>query len=419
MGITANSVSLNSCSRLTTGTGKVNMMSKLSIKRQLSLSLSINSPQRHQLSTETSTPHRDINSPQRHQLSTETSTLHRDINSPQRHQLSTETSTLHRDINSPQRHQLSTETSTLHRLTFTVSRRVSTMGKYITELKVSTNQSEEEKLSAGGFQKINVDLNKGAGGNSIYLWYKKGDCGAITRIQTTFIQGMDVGLIREGYTKIAKNLNAGAGGDDIYLWYFRGSTEYDTAIVDIDVTVDANAEASKFTHGWERVGGDLNRNVGGNWIHTWVKREKQTYICDVTATNGFGIDADNFKEGYIRMDEDVSRGAGGMYSFIWYRQTTDPKKGLHTLEISTTDDEYQQYQQRKLTLVPVNLNEGTWGNKVYLWSKREGCFKPIKATVVLVNPGAIHPFQVAGVRVIAGNLNAGNCGFPEFLCYLT
>ncbi|XP_028461660.1 uncharacterized protein LOC114573588 [Perca flavescens] len=202
---------------------------------------------------------------------------------------------------------------------------------YISELNVSLNVSEEQFLQSQGFKKISVDLNKGAGGNDIFLWYKKGSV-PITRVQFTFNDNMSVGLSNAGYTKVHKDLNANAGGDYIYLWYFRGSGEFHTPIVDIDVTIDPGSEALKFSTGWEKSACDLNRKAGGNWIHTWVKREKQTYICDVSATASYGSDTDFYKAGYIRVDEDTNREAGGPDVFIWYRQTTDPRRCAHGSE---------------------------------------------------------------------------------------
>ena len=208
-------------------------------------------------------------------------------------------------------------------------------GNYITHLDVSLNETEEEYLQSQDYKIIYGDLNKGAGGKYIYIWYKKVD-GAppITRLQVTFNDNMAVGLINAGYTKINKDLNAGAGGDNIYLWYFSGcDKDYDTPIVDMDVTIDAVPDSQKFGSGWERLACDLNRKVGGSWLYAWVKREKQTYICDVTATDSYGSDADLLQAGYIRVDEDTTRGAGGAFVFIWYRQTTDPKRALKALQI--------------------------------------------------------------------------------------
>ncbi|GLD59563.1 uncharacterized protein AKAME5_001155400 [Lates japonicus] len=227
---------------------------------------------------------------------------------------------------------------------------------------------------------------------------------------------MAAGLINAGYTKIPKDLNAGAKGDYIYLWYFRGNTEYDTPIVDIDVTTDAESEADKFSVGWERLACDLNRKANGNWIHTWVKRQSQTYVCDVTATDSYGADTDWFQRGYIRLDEDTNRDAEGAFVFIWYRQTTDSQRALSALQISTNDSERQALQQQNYQPVSINLNEGTGGNHVYLWYKREKLEKPIKAVTLLFNTGAVPVYERAGINVIKRNLNTGNKGFTEYLC---
>ncbi|XP_033987412.1 uncharacterized protein LOC117483261 [Trematomus bernacchii] len=289
------------------------------------------------------------------------------------------------------------------------------MTNYITALQVSIDEAEEQMLQAEGFTKINVDLNKGAGGNHIYLWYKRGSC-PITKVQVSFSNEMADGLINAGYTKIDKCLNAGAAGSHLYLWYFHGSGENDVPIVDISVTADAHNEAAKFKFGWERVACDLNRRACGNWIHVWLKREKQTYICEVTATDSFGSDSDYFKDGYIRLDEDTNKAAGGAFVFIWYRQTTDPKKALKDLKVSITDNQYQEYQQQNYKSVSVNLNEGTNGHSVYLWYKKKGCNNPIKTIALLVNIALIPEYEKAGLNVVKRSLNEGNCGCFEHLC---
>lgn len=293
-----------------------------------------------------------------------------------------------------------------------------TMANYISDLEVSRDQDEEQNLKSQGFDKVNVDLNKGAGGNQIYLWYKKeSSLPPITRVQFTFNTDMAVGLIKTGYTKINKNLNTGAKGDQIYLWHFRGNTEYDTPIVDIDVTTDAESEAGKFKFGWERLTCDLNRKAKGNWIHTWVKRQSQTYVCDVIATDSYESDADLFQQGYIRLDEDTNRGGKGAFVFIWYRQTTDSQRALSVLQISTNKAEFQAFQQQHYQQVNVNLNEGTTGNPVYLWYKKVDHEKPIKAVILLLNPEAFQAYEKAGITVIEGNLNTGHQGHIERLCF--
>ena len=81
----------------------------------------------------------------------------------------------------------------------------------------------EKTSPPSGYTKIPVDLNKGAGGEYIYLCYKKGSGVPILDIilQSTssnnqyFPRGYD-GI---SYSQIAVDLNKGAGGDYIYLYY--------------------------------------------------------------------------------------------------------------------------------------------------------------------------------------------------------
>eukprot|EP00064_Thunnus_orientalis_P020604 superscaffoldBa00005753_g20745 len=239
-------------------------------------------------------------------------------------------------------------------------------GNYITHLDVSLNVTEEEYLQSQDYKIIYGDLNKGALGKYIYIWFKKED-GAppITRIQVTFNDDMAVGLTAAGYTKIDKDLNAGAAGDHIYLWYFRGGTEYDIPIVDIYVTKDAKDEGRKLKSGWERLACDLNRGNTGNWIYAW---------------------------------------------------TTDSRRALSDLKISTNDSEHWELQEQNYNKVDVNLNEGTIGDEVYLWYKQEES-KPIKAITLLVNPAAVEWYMQAGVKVIKRDLNTGNLGKTEYLCF--
>ena len=289
------------------------------------------------------------------------------------------------------------------------------MTTYISQLDVSLNDDQATTLNSNGFQKVNVNLNDGAEGNTIYLWFKSGP-ESITRLQVAFNYEMSVGLANAGYTKIPKNLNTGNAGDPIYLWYFKGNTPYDTPIQQIDVTTNAKTEVTKFTQDWERLACDLNRGAGGKLIYAWVKRAKPTYICDVTATASYGTDESWANEGYIRVDENANKGVGGNPVFIWYRQTTDPKAALNLLQVSINDIQIKQLQQQKYENVAVNLNEGTAGVSVYLWYKKEESNNPIKAISMLLDKAQIQAYETANVNVIKRNLNQGTEGQTEYLC---
>ncbi|KAK9543050.1 hypothetical protein VZT92_000862 [Zoarces viviparus] len=230
---------------------------------------------------------------------------------------------------------------------------------------------------------------------------------------TTYISQLDVS---QRYKKIDKDLNRGAGGDYVYLWSYQGSGEFDTPIVDINVTTDAKDEAGKFGPCWERLACNLNREAGGALIHIWVKREKQNYICDITATDSYSSDAELFGNHYIRVDENTKRGTGGSKVFIWYRQTTDLKRALTDLKVSISDKEAREYQQQQYRKVNVNLNDGTGGNQVYLWYQKEESSDPIKTIALLLNTALVNKYRKAGLTVIEKDLNAGNDGHIEHLC---
>ncbi|KTF79662.1 hypothetical protein cypCar_00027335 [Cyprinus carpio] len=292
-------------------------------------------------------------------------------------------------------------------------------GDHITKLNVSTTEDEEQILRANGYQFINTDLNAGTGKNRVFLWYKK-ECGmnAVTRIQFSFNNAMKSGLDDAAYELVDKNLNVGTPGDPIYLWYFYGSTESDIPIVDIKVSKDAEEEPAFLHDGWERLGCDLNRNAGGNYIYLWVKREKPSYICEIIATVDFNSDKHMFEQGFTRVDEDTNRGAvGGKKVFLWYRRLADMSRTLTALNVSTNSHEETLTGKEGFEKLDVNLNEGTSGKPVYAWYTNKGCEAQIKNMVLLINPAAWTTYQKAGVNFIDKNLNAGNSGKKMYLAY--
>ncbi|XP_050956294.1 uncharacterized protein LOC127157096 [Labeo rohita] len=288
----------------------------------------------------------------------------------------------------------------------------------ITKLNVSTSKDEEEILRAHGYQHINADLNDGTGKNRVFIWYKK-ECGnrPVTRIQFSFNDGMKSVLADAWYELVNRDLNRGAGGDDIFLWYFCGSTEHDIPIVDLKVSKDAKEEPALLQDGWERLGCDLNRKAGGNFIYLWVKREKPSYICEITASVDFSCDRYLFEQGYTRVDEDTNRGAGGKHVFLWYRRSTDKSKALTALNVSTSPQEQAKLQASGFKMVCVDLSEGAGGKYVYTWYKKEGCESQIQAMVLLINPDAWKEYQKAGINFVEKNLNEDNKGWKMYITY--
>ncbi|KAK9963851.1 hypothetical protein ABG768_007012 [Culter alburnus] len=292
-------------------------------------------------------------------------------------------------------------------------------GQPITKLDVSTSQEEEQILGAQGYHLINVNLNEGARGNQVLLWFKK-ESGKtpVTRIEFSFTDKMKPGLADAGYEVVNRDLNAGVCGDHIFLWYLYGSTKYDIPIVDLTVSKDANEEPALLKDDWERLGCDLNRNAGGNIIYLWVKREKTSYIHEIAATVDFSSDKHMFELGFTRVCENTTRNAGGQnYVFLWYRRTTDKSKALTDLNISTSLQEESKLQKEGYKKISVDLNKGTGGNVVYLWHKKEGD-QSIQAMALLINHYAWIEYKKAGINFIEKNLNEGNKGWKMYMAYM-
>lgn len=112
-----------------------------------------------------------------------------------------------------------------------------------------------------GYTKIPWDLNSGAGGDYIYVCYKKGIGAPITGLCVTIGSGGGTPPADAKYTRIKVDLNAGAGGDYIWLWTTK---DPDCATVK-DIIVQFG-EYSRPPAGYTWIGTDLNRNAGGSYI---------------------------------------------------------------------------------------------------------------------------------------------------------
>ncbi|XP_036420229.1 C-type mannose receptor 2-like [Colossoma macropomum] len=241
---------------------------------------------------------------------------------------------------------------------------------------IQITQGDQE---LNGFTRIDVNLNRVAGGPNVFLWYSRGGDNPITRIQFSFRQEMIFGLKNSGFTRIPQRVNQGAPDFPIHLWYMSGITEFDVPIVDITVTTRLQDEPALFSKNWERLGCDLNRNNnGGDPIYVWVKRSERTYICDITATIGFAEDVDLFNKGYFHVDEDTNRGVNpaGDAVFVWYRHSRN--QGITGVRVSVGDEVIDDF-----TRVDKNLNSGTAGDPVYLCYSN-GPHPPVQYLTVLV-----------------------------------
>ncbi|MDH3198244.1 MAG: hypothetical protein OEO21_08390 [Candidatus Krumholzibacteria bacterium] len=110
-----------------------------------------------------------------------------------------------------------------------------------------------------GYVRINADLNAGAGGDYIYLCYKKGVGAPITGLYVTLDGGSPPPSPK--YTRINVDLNRHAGGDYIYLW-----TTKDPDCASIKNMIIQFGKNSRPPAPYTWIGVDLNRNAGGQYI---------------------------------------------------------------------------------------------------------------------------------------------------------
>ena len=108
-----------------------------------------------------------------------------------------------------------------------------------------------------GYTKISVDLNKGCGGDYIYLCYSTSATteAPITSIQVFAADSPDF-TIQSGYVKINKDLNKGAGGKYIYACYAR-DTRY-PPLAEVAVIQGPNRLVYPSSSEWVRVNQDCS-----------------------------------------------------------------------------------------------------------------------------------------------------------------
>ena len=147
------------------------------------------------------------------------------------------------------------------------------------------------------FTRIPQNLNSGVGGASVYLWYrrysglKEGE-EAITDIKVSASAADEERLTLQGYNRLAGNLNEQAGGNEVYIWYKKssGGHKYDptrpsedgfavgiTEIAFSDATaptvyMSSTADANPYANGtqlgaaseWHSVDTNLNSGIPGS-----------------------------------------------------------------------------------------------------------------------------------------------------------
>ena len=159
--------------------------------------------------------------------------------------------------------------SSFYKWAATKSSAVQLYANYISELVIISGDKSTIEPPLG-YTKIGYDLNRGSGGDFIYLCYHKASYKP-TIPNTKGISDLTVIFGEKtptppGYEKLPNDLNKGAGGDFVYLCFKR--TEYRDAdvIKDIRVIGGGNPDVAP-DYLFTKVNGDINKGAGGDYIY--------------------------------------------------------------------------------------------------------------------------------------------------------
>lgn len=122
--------------------------------------------------------------------------------------------------------------------------------------------------------------------------------------------------VPQGYEKIEGDLNEGAGGDYIYFAVKRGS-DSTKAINGLAVVSGKNNKVSA-PAGFEKIDMDLNKGAGGRYIYLCKRKGKEGAIHDVRVVSAKSANPPA-PEGYTMIGQDLNEKAGGKYIYICYR----------------------------------------------------------------------------------------------------
>ena len=141
---------------------------------------------------------------------------------------------------------------------------------YIDQLVVISGGNSSIQPPAG-FSKIPDDLNKGAGGKHIYLCYHKVSVDNVSQnnpkciSDITTVTGKDTPA-PSGYEKIGVDLNKGASGEFIYFCFKEAEYSNKEAIKAVSIISGDNPDLPP-PYDFEKVEQDLNQDAGGDYIY--------------------------------------------------------------------------------------------------------------------------------------------------------
>lgn len=144
------------------------------------------------------------------------------------------------------------------------------LGPRITDVQVIYGDNKDIPADFG-YTKIPVNLNQDAGGDFIYLTYKKEPSGApVTDLQIVYAEERDdVPRTPRGYERIDIDLNKGAGGK--YMYLCKTHMPGLDPITALEV-IASDSKTPETLPGYAPIEVDLNLGARGKYVYLYVKR---------------------------------------------------------------------------------------------------------------------------------------------------
>ena len=116
-----------------------------------------------------------------------------------------------------------------------------------------------------------ADLGEKSGGDYIFVCYKKGLGAPVTGLWVT-ADGTAPVPAGKGFVQIPVDLNRGAGGDTIYLWYTK---DPNCSVLSAITAVYGNSSSIACPAGFAKINVDLNRGAGGDTDYIYICEQMQ------------------------------------------------------------------------------------------------------------------------------------------------
>ncbi|GAA3989104.1 hypothetical protein GCM10022407_37090 [Hymenobacter antarcticus] len=188
--------------------------------------------------------------------------------------------------------------------TFTTSETLGGNG-YIYDLKIvvgaNSSTSTQVTLGRAGYTKLDANLNKGAGGNEIYLCFQRSPAQVLNGLEYTYNYAYSSpnDILTAFQTQYGSLTNAPAGDPYFYnIWV-------------------PNQNSNVY---WGTI--DLNAGAGGDYIYSF--QSKSPFVPNYRPFREVGILSGNIStlyppSGWAKYPRDLNEGAGGDYIYFCYR----------------------------------------------------------------------------------------------------